>query len=78
MVQYSADGGTNWETLALDWAQPELAVLLDQLKGTVNARIRVIASDGFNSGTDASDNSFVVPNHPPDLAVLSPAPGELV
>jgi hypothetical protein len=76
-VQYSADGGQTWETLAVDWAQETLTLPRSALRGTEQGLIRVRASDGFNTAMDDSDNPFTVANHAPDLAVLSPSDNEL-
>jgi hypothetical protein len=78
VAQYSADGGETWETLVLDWPQESYTVPRSALRGTEQGRIRVRVSDGFDTAVDDSDNNFTVANHPPELAVLSPADNELV
>jgi hypothetical protein len=77
LVQYSRDGGDTWETLGANW--PHTAYEVDQasLKATSQGRIRVIASDGFNTTRDASDGDFVVGNHAPEVAIVEPAPDGL-
>jgi sugar lactone lactonase YvrE len=74
-VLYSADGGQNWEPLALDLYGPSYTVALHRLKGTTNGLVRVIASDGFHSTTAQSASVFSVPNHPPELTLSSPGAG---
>lgn len=71
---YSNDGGVSWETLAVDWPARSYDVSLEHLTQTANGRIRVIASDGFNSGSDDSDGAFSVPNHAPRVRILAPSP----
>ena len=71
-VQYSSDGGTNWETLAVNW--PETTFTLDMafLTGTTTGRFRVMASDSFNVGTGESEGYFSVPNHAPNADISWP------
>jgi uncharacterized repeat protein (TIGR01451 family)/CSLREA domain-containing protein len=76
VVQFSADGGGSWETLALDWPAQSYSVAREFLTGTTNGLIRVIASDGFLNATDQSDAVFSVANHPPSVLMLSPSPDE--
>jgi hypothetical protein len=77
IVQYSFDGGVTWETLVVDWPQTSYEVENDQLRGTSNGLIRVKASDGFFTASDESDDVFSVPNHPPDVSLLSPSRGSV-
>jgi len=70
-VQFSADGGDRWEVLDLDLSSTWCDVDLRRLKGTSQGRIRVIASDSFNSSTAVSD-LFTVRNHAPEIRVTSP------
>lgn len=72
MVLYSRDGGTSWESLALDLTEPEFTLELADLSGSGNALLRVIASDGVNNGEDQSDAGFVIAPKPPEVAVLAP------
>ncbi|MEO8429694.1 MAG: fibronectin type III domain-containing protein, partial [Verrucomicrobiota bacterium] len=78
LVQYSDDGGQSWQTLTLDWQQTSYTLSPDILRATQQGRIRVQASDGFNTGEDDSDNNFIVPNHPPKIGLVSPGENELV
>jgi hypothetical protein len=77
LIQFSPDNGVTWQTIAIDWDGTGYTIPADTLPATTQGRIRVIASDGFRTGSDASDGSFVVLNHAPAVAILSPAPGEL-
>lgn len=73
LVQYSPDEGVTWQTLTVDWTEPTLEIRPEDLPGsTLGGRIRVIASDGFRLGWDASDAPFTVPNQPPRLQLLLP------
>jgi len=76
LVQYSSDGGSTWQTLAIDWPEQSLSVDLQSLAGTDSAFIRVTACDGFLSAADESDGSFSVPNGAPEVSIISPSNGE--
>lgn len=84
-VQYSPDGGADqrWRSIASGIESNQLVVNFDQLPGGDTARVRVIASDGVNSGNAAS-NTFTVPMKPPVAEVIEPGddsayqPGDLV
>lgn len=76
LVQYSADGGLNWETLAT--MHPTTTFTLDDaggLRGSAQARVRVIASDGVNTGLDASDADFTVADKAPQPHIDTPQAG---
>jgi hypothetical protein len=45
---------------------------LGQLPGSVSARIRVIATDGINTGMDDSDGAFTLSGKPPQVVIASP------
>ena len=47
-VEYSADNGVTWKTLAINWNSTSLQVDVTKLRGSNQALIRVTASDGFN------------------------------
>jgi hypothetical protein len=76
LVQYSADGGLNWETLVT--MQPTTTFTLDDAsgpRGSAQARVRVIASDGVNTGMDASDADFTVADKAPLPHIDAPQAG---
>ncbi|HUT30057.1 MAG TPA: hypothetical protein VMX13_09720 [Sedimentisphaerales bacterium] len=72
VVQYSANAGSTWETLTVDWPDPNCHIERKYLKATNSALIRVIASDGFNTAVDESDGLFTVVNNPPDVVLFTP------
>jgi len=76
ILQYSAHGGTNWETLALDLVTNQFSVASALLSGSTNASFRVIASDGFNQAS-ALIGPVSVPDHPPQVGILEPASGDV-
>ncbi|HEY0080232.1 MAG TPA: hypothetical protein VGB73_16600 [Pyrinomonadaceae bacterium] len=54
-VEVSSDEDAGWQTLAAGLTRPNYEIALEQLpKGTTSFRIRVTASDGFNSTTVTS------------------------
>lgn len=84
---YSADAGASWRALALDVGETELTVtaqLLADMLGSDQALLKVVTSDGVNTGEDVSDVTFSVPGSPPQAIINSPrdgtitAPGRLV
>ncbi|HOW65011.1 MAG TPA: hypothetical protein P5186_14085 [Candidatus Paceibacterota bacterium] len=77
LIQFSADNGSSWETLAADWPLNRYTIDAEFLRGTTEGRIRVIASDGFNTAVDESDKPFTVLNRPPNASIRLPASGTL-
>jgi len=75
-VQYSADNGHSWELVAGDVMSTTVTVEADSVAGSDgNALIRVVASDGINTGSDRSDRRFSVEEHAPRALITSPAEG---
>jgi uncharacterized repeat protein (TIGR01451 family) len=72
LVQYSADNGASWITLAVDWPRETYEADFASLPGSGQGLIRIIAGDGFNSGSDQSDATFTVANHPPRIRIAQP------
>lgn len=77
LLQFSADGGLQWTTIAIDWDGTTLHVPPNVLAATSHGKLRVVASDGFRFTTDESDGEFVILNHGPAVAVVLPLAGEL-
>ncbi|MEX1018496.1 MAG: IPT/TIG domain-containing protein [Litorilinea sp.] len=83
MVQYSHDSGTSWRTLVSNYAAPagdetvtiSLTNVLDiPASNGPNALIRVLASDGYNTGLDVSA-PFTVVNRKPEPYIIAPTDG---
>lgn len=74
-VQYSADDGARWNTLAVDLAATTLAVDRSAVAGSATARFRVLASDGVNTAT-ATSGRFSVGDSPPRVFVDRPRTGQ--
>jgi uncharacterized repeat protein (TIGR01451 family) len=75
-LQYSADGGADWETLALDLTGTQFAVAAELLQGTTNGYFQVTASDGFHSSS-AQAGPLTIPDHPPTVEIDLPLPGDV-
>jgi hypothetical protein len=71
MVEYSADGGNTWRTIGVDLTDTTLVVKADDLPGTTQGKIRVLATDGINTGIGDS-GLFAVARKPPKVYILSP------
>lgn len=72
---YSADAGQSWTPLASGLGSPPLMIPARSIPGGADARVRVEASDGFNTAADESDTPFSVAGKPPLAAILEPSPG---
>ncbi len=71
-VQYSSDGGANWNTLAVDLETTEYQADLRYLAGGSDSIVRVIVTDGFQSASDCSDAHFTVRKNAPEVMISSP------
>jgi hypothetical protein len=75
IVQYSPDLGATWRALATNVPTVTLTVDTAALPGSSQGLVRVIATDGLNTGMDQSDAAFTVPTHPPSPYIATPLPG---
>ncbi|HRI15508.1 MAG TPA: immunoglobulin domain-containing protein [Verrucomicrobiota bacterium] len=66
-VFYSADGGINWEAVALGVTNNLIPVRFS--RGSTNALVKVTANDGFHSSSEISER-FSVRNRLPQLTPL--------
>ena len=57
-LEYSADNGTTWETLAINWNSESFTVDVTKLHGSNQALARVTASDGFNCAPGTITRNF--------------------
>ena len=71
-VRFSRDGGQTWQTLANDWPTNEIPLFRDILPASTNAVLKVIASDGMNSGSSEPSGIFTVANHLPFVQIVNP------
>ena len=77
MLDYSADGGDTWSSLANVYDSTELVFPRSSIEGTSQGRFRIQASDGMNVATDVMDGTFSVANNPPEVLITSPENGRL-
>lgn len=77
-VQYSPDGGIFWIPLTTRRKEQFLSVDPSILPGSgvEGAYIRVLATDGFNTGQDMNDRPFFVLSKPPEVYIDSPVDGQ--
>jgi len=76
-VGYSADGGNTWRTIGVDLTDTTFVVSTDDLPGTGQAKVRVLASDGINTGVGES-GTFTVTKKVPKVYILSPKDGTTI
>jgi hypothetical protein len=75
-VFYSPDNGHVWMPVAQSLEAQEYEVDTTVLPGGDSALIRVIASDGFHTVMDDSDETFTVQQNPPVAVIQEPNDGE--
>ena len=74
-IQYSADGGQNWETVEENIREQKVLIDRIDLSGSASALFRVLATDGIHT-TVATSKSFALARVSPVVAILSPDPDE--
>jgi hypothetical protein len=72
-LQYSADDGSTWSTLAAGIKGTHYSIQTRELAGSDQGRIRILASDGINTATDISNGPFSVAFKKPTARIISPA-----
>lgn len=73
---FSKDGGLSWQVIALDIVGNSYAFSdLRGIPGSDQARLRIVAKDGFNSSMDESEADFFVVDGPPVAVISTPADG---
>ena len=77
VLQYSADGGNTWKAVAVNLTGESYALGAGRLAGSETALIRVVASDGVNTGQDQSDGTFTVEPKPPEAMIVYPVDGDV-
>ncbi len=70
-VLYSPDG-IDWMPVAMAITETQRAVDVAELAGGSGAKVRVLATDGVNTGSDESDGAFIVGSKEPQAYILSP------
>jgi hypothetical protein len=72
LIQYSPDKGATWVPLAPEVEETSLTIDTANLPGGSYGIIRVLASDGFNTGEGYSNNPFTVAGKPPEVYISNP------
>lgn len=74
-VLYSRDGGVSYAPLRLHLSESSVVIPVAELGGTTQGKVRVIVSDGVNTGQADSAGLFAVPNQPPAVQIVAPEEG---
>jgi hypothetical protein len=74
-VLYSKDGGFTWSAIVVRLNQNSYKWNTMNTAGSNQALIKVLATDGVNTGQDISDSSFTIPKKSPEPAIISPEDG---
>jgi hypothetical protein len=72
-VQYSADDGVTWELVARDVRESRVDIERVNLIGSLQGRVRVLATDGVHTGWDDSDAAFTLTARTPTVEITEPA-----
>lgn len=67
-VLYSADNGSTWRVVAAEITQASLLINARSLQGSSQARLRVLATDGFQTAYDTT-SAFVLATHGPEVFI---------
>jgi hypothetical protein len=70
-VQFSADGGQNWETVEENVSAQTAHIDREDLSGSTTAMFRVLATDGIHT-TVAASNAFTIVGRRPIVEISSP------
>jgi hypothetical protein len=77
-VFYSPGDNQLWVPIATDVTDSSATIDTALLVGSRTARVRVRATDGVNTTDAESAGTFIVPEHPPLVAILAAANGKAV
>jgi len=76
-VLYSPDSGQAWYPLALDTPTTALTLTEEMLRsvpGGAAVQLKVVTSDGLNTGEDTTTSTLTAANHAPTAIIASPMP----
>jgi hypothetical protein len=73
-IHYSRDGGATFQPVQMGVTGASAAIDTAPLGGSADARFRVVAYDGFNTGS-ADGPAFVMAAKAPEVFILAPADG---
>ncbi|HLB31004.1 MAG TPA: hypothetical protein VJN91_05700, partial [Gammaproteobacteria bacterium] len=70
LLEYSPDGGVHWQPVVLDWTDACYTVDLASLPAASAGRIRIVASDGYNTGIPVEHQApFVIADAGPQITL---------
>jgi hypothetical protein len=75
-VLYSDDNGTSWLPLAIDYKETSYVWNVTGLPRGSNHLVKIIATDGVNTGEDVSDYTFTIAGH--NVAISNVLPSKTV
>ncbi len=78
MLQYSHDGWQTWDALAPYATATQVSLDASAMAGSGEARFRVLATDGFNTGEDTTGAPIRVSDKAPSVHLALPADGTTV
>jgi hypothetical protein len=61
-ILFSKDNGITYNTLIFDYNETQFAVSSNEIMDCKECVIKILATDGFNTGNDTSDNLFEIDN----------------
>lgn len=76
-VLYSPDNGTRWFPLEFDTPTTALTLtseMLQSIPGGTGGQLKVVVSDGFNTGEDTTTTALILANNLPSATIISPLP----
>jgi len=76
-IMYTPDDGQSWFPVGTNIKENSFRFDTLILPGGDEAKIRVIATDGFNNSEDESDETFVLTGKPSQVLILSPFENEM-
>ncbi len=74
-LQYSPDGGETWSPIVHGLTETSYTFSAHDLAGSERGLLKVVASDGFHSTADTSDEMLELPDHAPQATILHPING---
>lgn len=74
-LEYSIDGGNQWQVLGSETRSTQLSLETAFLPGTNQGKFRILASDGVNTTSHETSGTFTVGNKAPDVTILAPRSG---
>jgi hypothetical protein len=74
-LEYSTDGGNQWQVLGSETRSTQVTLATPFLPGTSQGKFRILASDGVNTASDETPGTFTVSNKAPEVTILSPRSG---